>query len=234
MSASVALSFCLLLTTLVPLSPAAAQLGGSFTLSSEARLRGRPISEHKPVAAMDLQHDAANGFYMGASAALVAIRSGGIQPLYFTPYAGFARRISSSATLDLGIVHSRYGEYSGISGGRSYTEAYVEVAGRNVSARLFVSPAYFRRNQPTFYAEANGNLDLRHDWLLFGHLGRLIYLRDRPGDSVGASDWRLGLRRQIGRVDVEVAWTGYVEARRFYGVPPRDGSAMVAALSYSF
>src|ERR1043166_406488 len=112
---SAALPCCLLLAAAIVAQPAAAQLGGTITLSSEARLRGRPISDHRPVAELQLVHDSGNGIYLGGSAAFVVTRHAGLQPLSFTPYLGFARRISPSTTLDIGIVHSRYGEYSGLS-----------------------------------------------------------------------------------------------------------------------
>jgi uncharacterized protein (TIGR02001 family) len=217
------------------LHPAAAQLSGSVTLSSEARLRGRPVSQHRPVAELQLLHDSNSGFYLGGSAALAATRGGGLQPLSLSQYAGIVRRISPSAAIDLGIIHSGYTEYSGIAGGRSYTEAYVGVTGRNLSARIFLSPGYFRRKEPTFYAEVNGNLDLSREWALLVHAGRLTYLHDRPhygADTI--TDWRVGLRRHIGRFSLDASWIGHTESERPYGTPERDGNVLVAALGLDF
>jgi len=226
------LPLCLLLAATIPFHPAAAQLDGSVTLSSEARLRGRPVSEHRPVAELQLSYDGRSGLYLGGSAALAATRGAGVEPLSFSGYAGLVRRISRSTAIDLGIVHSSYSEYSGIAGG-GYTEAYVGVTGRNLSARLFVSPAYFQRNAPTLYAEVNGNLDLGRDWTLLVHAGQLTYLREHPGRGQ-ASDWRIGLRHQIGRAHMEAAWSGYAEGERAYGASGGNGNAMVAALSLAF
>nr|WP_087575723.1 TorF family putative porin [Sphingomonas sp. CDS-1] len=199
----------LLLTAHLFATPAAAQLGGSLTLSSQTRLRGQPISDHRPVAELEMVHDGDEGFYLGAAAALVATRDEGLKPLSFRPYAGFAKRLSDAATIDVGIVHNRYSSYSAINGGGSYTEAYVGIAGRHVSGRLYLSPAYFRRDAPTLYMELNGHLGLARNWTLVGHAGRLTFLKDRPDSYAGdATDWRLGLRRRLGRVDLDVAWTG--------------------------
>lgn len=228
-------ALCILLATTIPLHSAAAQLSGSITLSSEARLRGRAVSEHRPVAELQLLHDSVSGLYLGGSAGLVATHDAGLQPLSFTGYAGLVRRISPSAALDVGFVHSGYTEYSAISGGGSYSEAYVGMTSRHLSARLFLSPAYFRRNEPTLYAEVNGKVDLSRDWTLSAHVGRLTYLRDHPYRSHGAaSDWRIGVRRQVGRVSLDAAWTGYIERKRSYDAPGRNGNAMVAALSLAF
>ena len=225
----------ILLAATIPLHPAAAQLSGSLTLSSEARLRGRPVSQHRPVVELQLLHDNVSGFYLGGSAALVATHHAGLQPLSFSGYAGLVRSISPSVALDVGVVHSGYTEYSAISGGGSYSEAYVGLTSRHLSARLFLSPAYFRRNEPTLYAEVNGKVDLSRDWTLSVHVGRLAYLRDDPDRGHGAaSDWRIGVRRQVGRVSLDAAWTGYTERRRSYGAAGRNGNAMIAALSLAF
>jgi uncharacterized protein (TIGR02001 family) len=198
---------------MLPAAPAAAQLGGSVSLFSQARLRGQPISDHRPVAELELVHDSASGFYLGGSAALVADRTNGLQPFAFKQYAGFAHRLSPGATLDLGVVHNGYTEYSGIIGGGSYTEAYIGIIGRNLSGRVFISPGYFRKDQATLYMEVDGHLDLARNWVIVSHLGRLTYLNDdRPaGSPGGVTDWRLGLRRHMGSVDLEAAWTGYAD-----------------------
>lgn len=230
-------SFILLSAALA--TPAPAQWGGSLTLSSQARLRGQPISDHRPVAELELVHDESSGFYIGGSTALVATRDEGIKPLSFRQYAGFARRLSSATALDVGIVHSGYTDYSGIADGGSYTEAYVGLTGRHISGRLFLSPGYFRKDAPTLYAEVNGNLGLAPNWSLFAHAGRLTHLKDQPDyvatyGSANATDWRIGLRRRLGPVDLDVAWTGYVRDRSMDSPRYRKDGALLIALAFAF
>jgi uncharacterized protein (TIGR02001 family) len=215
--------------------PAAAQLGGSLTLSSQVRLRGQQISGHRPVAELELFHDGARGFYIGGSAAVVATRDEGLRTLSFRQYAGFAQRLSSATAIDVGIVHNGYTEYSAITGGGSYTEAYVGITGRHLSARLFLSPGYFRKDEPTLYAELNGNIDLAPDWSLFAHAGRLTRLRShQDGRDGDATDWRIGARRHLGPVDLDAAWTGYVVDRVRYGGRDGQDGALVIALAFAF
>ena len=225
-----------LLLLLIAATPAAAQLGGALTFASEARLRGQPISDHRPVAEVELVHDSRSGFYLGGSAAFVASVDAGLQPLAFKQYAGFAQRLPSGATLDIGLLHSGYTEYSDIAYGGSYTEAYVGLIDRNLSARLSFSPAYFRKDQPTLYLEVDGHLELTRNWLLFAHAGRLSYFNERGSAARGGSvtDWRLGLRRHIGAVDLEAAWTAYVQDRRRYGSSRRIEDSLVVALAVPF
>lgn len=216
-------------------APAAAQLGGSVTLSSEARLRGRPISDHRPVARLELDHDSASGFYVGGSAAIVVTRDEGIRPFAYTQYAGFTHRVAGSTAIDAGLVHNGYSEYSGVAGGGSYTEAYVGLVGPQLSARLYLSPGYFRKDEPTLYMEVDGHVDIGRNGLLFAHVGRLTYLRDHPGRARAAStDWRIGLRRRLGTVDLEAAWTGYAHDEGYYGARIRTGSTMLVALAFGF
>lgn len=214
--------------------PASAQIGGSLTLSSQARLRGRPVSDHRPVLEVELVHDEPSGLYLGGSAALVASRDWGVQPLAFTQYAGFARRLADDTVLDIGIVHNGYTEYSGIADGGSYTEAYVGLIGRHRSGRLFLSPGYFRKDEPTLYAEVEGNIGLAPNWLLFGHAGLLTHLRDRQDESGAVADWRIGIRRHIGRVDIGAVWTGYATDRAAYDRRNGSGGALLVDLALAF
>ncbi|WP_242127984.1 TorF family putative porin [Sphingobium sp. Sx8-8] len=224
----------LLLATPLLVSPAAAQLGGSLTLSSQARLRGQAISDHRPTFELDLVQDSSEGLYLGAAGAVVATRDDGLKPLSFRAYAGFAQQLSAATTIDVGLVHSRYGRYSGISGGRSYTEAYLGIAGRNISGRLFLSPAYFQGDEPTLYMEVNGNLDLGRYWALIGHGGRLVYLKNPSGGHApDATDWQIGLRRRLGRFDLEAAWTGHAADRPGYDGKYGAKTALVIALTFT-
>lgn len=191
------------------------------------------------MAELELVHDESSGFYIGGSAALVATRDEGIKPLSFRQYAGFARRLSSATALDVGIVHSGYTDYSGIADGGSYTEAYIGLTGRHVSGRLFLSPGYFRKDAPTLYAELDGNLDLARNWSLFAHAGRLTHLKNQPDYRTAygggdATDWRVGLRRRLGAVDFDAAWTGYAQDRSVGGPRHRKDGALLIALAFAF
>lgn len=226
---------CILLGAGLPVPPAAAQWGGSITLSSQARLRGRPVSDHQPVVELELVHDDPRGFYLGGTASLVASRDSGLQPLAFTQYAGFAQRLSRDMVIDMGVVHRGYTEYSGIGGGGSYSEAYVGLIGPHLSGRLSLSPGYFRRDRPTLYAELEGHVDIARNGSLFAHAGLLTPLKDQPDHYQGSVvDWRIGARRRFGRIDVEAAWTGYVEGKGYYDRPDRKDGALVVAIAFAF
>lgn len=225
---------CILLAIGLPVPPAAAQWAGTLTLSSQARLRGRPVSDHQPAAGLELVHDDPRGFYLGGAASLVASRDSGLQPLSFTQYAGFARRLPHDLTMDMGVVHSGYTEYSGIGGG-SYTEAYAGLTGPHLSGRLSLSPGYFGRDRPTLYAELEGHAGIGRNGSLFAHAGLLAPLKNQPGYvQSSVIDWRIGARRRFGRVDVDAAWTGYTEGKGHYGRRGRGGGGLAIAIAFAF
>ncbi|WP_313801401.1 TorF family putative porin [Sphingobium sp.] len=215
--------------------PAAAQWGGSLTLSSQARLRGQPVSDHRPVVALELVHDDPGGFYLGGSASVVASGDSGLQPLAFIQYAGFARRLPHGLVMDMGIVHGGYTEYSEIAEGGSYTEAYVGLIGPHLSGHLFLSPAYFHHDRPTLYAELEGHVDIARNTSLFAHAGLLAQLRGGADPTRGnVVDWRIGMRRRFGRIDAEAAWTGFTEDKGGYARRDRKNGALVLAIAYAF
>lgn len=216
--------------------PAAAQFAGNLSVFSQSRFRGRAVSDHRPAMEVELVHDEDNGLYLGGVAAAVVTRDEGLKPLSVKGYAGFARRLPSGPVIDIGVVHGHYTDYSGIPGSGSYSEAHLGVIGRNISGRIYVSPAYFHAHQPTLYMETDGHLPLDQDWSLLGHLGVLAYLRDRPdGQARTAMDWRIGARRRLGSFDLEAAWTGYRERKPYYRAYGRGrDDALMAVLTFSF
>ena len=228
------LATILCLAALSP-QPAAAQWGGSLTIASQARLRGRPISDHHPVAELEIVRDSRSGFYIGGSAAIVVTDDDGMRPLAFRQYAGIVRPLSSALSIDLGVTHSGYTEYSGVAGGGSYSEAYIGLIGRNLSGRLSLSPGYFHHDDPTVTLEVDGHLDLGPKRSLFAHLGRLTHLRDRPARLQNSSiDWRLGVRQSVGPVDLAAAWTGYVQDSDDYSTAHRHGGALLLSAALAF
>ncbi|WP_179041501.1 TorF family putative porin [Sphingobium lactosutens] len=216
--------------------PAIAQFAGSLSVSSRALFRGRDVSDHRPAIEMELVHDGTGGFYLGGSVAAVATQDEGLKPLSVKVYAGFARQLPSGRVIDVGAVHGEYSDYSGIHGRGSYSEVHVGLVGGNVSGRIYFSPAYFRADAPTLYMEVEGHLPLAKDWSLLGHAGMLTHLRDQPdGGGRTVPDWRIGVRRRLGPVDLDIAWSGYREGgSRHHAYGDRKGSALAVAMIAGF
>ena len=92
----------------IPASPAAAQVGAVVSIFSDSRFRGISLSDGRPVGIIDLSYDASNGLYGAVSGSVVDTRDDGVRVLSVTLNGGYATRLRSGLTADVGIVHSRY------------------------------------------------------------------------------------------------------------------------------
>jgi uncharacterized protein (TIGR02001 family) len=199
-------------------SPATAQVGAAISVFSDDRFRGYSLSDGRPAGILDLSYDAPSGFYGALSGSVVLSRNDSLQPLGLQLNGGYAKRLRSGLTLDLGIVHSNYSSFSSRGPGRSYTELYAGLGGKRVSSRIYVSPDYLRRGGWTLYSEVDANLPVARKLRISGHAGMLVQLNGRSnGEAYRPEfDWRLGLARDFGRLTVNVAWTGAGPDRDLY------------------
>src|SRR5258708_851849 len=149
-----------------PPAPAAAQIGAVVSIFSDERFRGISVSDGRPVGILDLSYDARNGIYGAVSGSVVAARNEGLRTLGITLNGGFAKRLKSGLTADVGIVHSRFSHYSELSPGRNYTEIYAGLSGRNIGGRLSVSPNYLGAAHWTVHGEISGHVDLTEPVLI--------------------------------------------------------------------
>jgi uncharacterized protein (TIGR02001 family) len=206
-------------------SPVAAQVATSISIFSDDRFRGYSLSSGRPVGILDLSYDAPNGFYAALSGSAVATRHDGLQPLGVQLNGGYAKRLSSGLTFDLGIVHSNYSTYSSRNADKSYTEVYAGLAGKTLSSRISISPDYLKPGAWTVYGEVDATVPAGKKLRVAGHLGLLTPLdrRGYSGDTLRPElDWRLGLARDLGPVTLTIAWTGIsrnrdLDQERSYG-----------------
>jgi uncharacterized protein (TIGR02001 family) len=230
------LSALLVLVTLFVSTPATAELGASISILSQDRLRGYSVSRGRPVATLDLSYDDASGFYVGGSATGVATAHQGARLLGAKANFGYATEIEPGLVMDIGIVHSRYTEY--FSGGRAadYTEAYFGLITNHFSSHIHYSPDYFRSGLSTIYADVEGVVRPVANWRLNSHLGVLTQIRGPrpPGVARTHYDWRLGVARQAGPFDLQLAVTGGGPGPDYYNGRPHRRNALVFAVVYIF
>src|SRR5689334_7463454 len=84
-------------------APAHAQLSFSGSVSSDDRFRGDSTSGNRPVATFSIAYDDLRGPYAGIS--FTAVAREGIEPLRSIQYVGFAKRLKSGVSLDMGASH---------------------------------------------------------------------------------------------------------------------------------
>jgi uncharacterized protein (TIGR02001 family) len=217
-------------------TPAMAQLGGSLSFQTDDYFRGRSLSEGRPVATLSLSYDDASGFYAAGAATGVATRRDGVKLLGFQENLGFARKIGTGPTIDVGLTNANYSDY--FSGGyhAEYREAYVGLITEHLSTHIHYSPHYFRGGISTLYADADGVLRPLPLWRLTGHVGVLTQLDGpRPtGEPRTRYDWRVGLGRRLGPLDLQLAWTQGGPERDYYDGEAHHRGTLVFAATYAF
>ena len=207
-----------------------------MAVDSDYRFRGYSLSGGDPAASASLSYDHTSGFY-AAGSAVAAVSGDGPELLSVQANAGYAYRLSPELTFDVGILRSEYLENSIRSVGAHYTEAYVGLATRHFTSRLYFSPDYFEAGTETLYGEVEGTAELGRDWRLKGHLGALAYLGSAPGRPNTQLDWSVAASRAFETLEVHAILSGRGPGRdyhyeHYYGRPRR--TALVVGASYAF
>jgi uncharacterized protein (TIGR02001 family) len=214
-------------------TPAAADVGASVSLFSEASFRGYSLSEGRPVALLNLSYDHPAGFYAATSATAVFGSGDAVEPLGLQLNGGYVRRVTSDVVLDLGVTHSSYSRYAS-KGSSSYTEVYAGLSRKVLSARISYAPHYFVHGASAFYGEVDANFSPAAKLNLNAHLGLLVPL-DYSEDfekSRNQHDWRVGVARQFGRVSLHAFLTGGGPDRDYYRGQDHGRTNLVLGLSY--
>lgn len=213
-------------------------MAASASVWSEDVFRGVSLSDGRPVATLDLSYDHPIGAYLGASATGVLTAHSGARWLSLQGYAGYAPRLSADLTGDFGVTYAQYSEYYAGREAAQYGEAYVGLTSRRVSSHLYYSPRYFGFHRQTLYAELEGAVQPKPDWRLTWRVGMLTPLSGGSGGTGRARprfDGRVGLAREVGRFDLQIAVSAAEHAGDGYdraGVP--RGMALVVGATRGF
>ncbi|HYD24032.1 MAG TPA: TorF family putative porin [Croceibacterium sp.] len=216
-------------------APASAQLAAEASIQTDYRLRGYSLSGERPVAAVSLSYDDPSGLYAGATA-LGMVRRGEPELLGVQANLGYATRVAPGVSLDGGVYRAEYAYGYGTSRNYHYTELYLGLATRRVTARLRYSPDYFYADTPTLYAEVEAGIEPAPNWFVSAHAGALTYLEKPPPYLPRRTyDWRVGASRQLGRLGIHLDLSGRIQDQAYaspYAMPgPDDDAAVVLSLT---
>lgn len=206
-------------------APARAQTSAALGVVSEYSLRGLSLSGGRPVPQLRIDHDANDGWYLGAFGSRVALRASPATAAAIA-YGGYALRLASGLGIDAGLsrtVFVRDARYS-------YTELYAGISSDHASARLSLAPAYYGAGRAV-YAELSGSHPFGERFRLTAHAGLLHRLRGYEGAARDRIDLRAAIAADIGTGSVEFG----VQARqRDPGAGASRARALFAGASVGF
>ncbi|SFK56012.1 conserved hypothetical protein [Sphingomonas sp. NFR04] len=225
----------LLALALLSAAPAQAQWSGQVSATNDGRWRGRSISAGRPAATLSLGYDDRSGIYADASATAAAL-PGGVSLVSAGVDAGYAWRLPGGRVLDLGVTRREFRSTAATPRRSGYTEAYVGIGGRSLSARLHYSPDYLWRDTATLYATLDGVVRPAPGWRLLAHGGAMQFLGTVPRYSADRTqfDYSLGVAKRVGRIDAQLAWSGGGPGADFYRGAEHARRAVTLALSLGF
>ncbi len=217
-----------------------AQVSGTLAGVSDYRYRGVTLSDRRPAAQAGLTYDDSVGWYAGAFGSTVQLDPPGAASSNFQTlaYGGYAKRLSSGVSLEAGGVYSAFAGSSGLN----YGEFFVGAATESLSVRIHYSPRYFGSSSNSTYGEINAAHPLTDAIRLHLHVGFLHYRYQYPyGPLYGIKptqnivDGRVGLRADIDRFQLEIAWVGLSNHSASYFITGRTSpNGALAALSMAF
>ncbi len=203
---------------------------------SDYRYRGSSLSDEQPAATITLSYDHPSGFYGQLTGVAADTRHNGLQMLGAQAYAGYAQRLASGASLDVGVTGSDFHEYYGPHYGVQYVEAYAGLSLRNVSAHLYYSPNYLGEHVQTLYASLDGAMNPRPDVRLFAHAGFLTPVRLTDASEIRREQYDLsaGLALQIKAIELKLLVTTFGPNADYPAERRQSPTALVASATYAF
>ena len=213
--------------------PAAADVGATASLFTEARFRGISLSGGDPVGQLDLSYDDPSGFYGSLSGSLLRSSEYGIRPLALQENVGYAKRLENGPTIDVGIINSHYSRYSAYQPSNGYTEIYAGLIGRIFSSHIYLAPNHYHWGHWAAYGEVDAGFRPARKLRLTAHIGSQVRFHPGFGSRI-QYDWRIGASREIGPVSLHVALSDGGPGRDYYDDGVHRRRALIAGATFVF
>lgn len=197
-----------------------------MSIDSQYRSRGYQITEASPVLTAAISYDHSSGIY--ASGIVIAgARGSSIGIAGYEANIGYAARVTRALSIETGVQRTAYARRSGGPLGLAYTELYVGLTFRAITARVYYSPDYLRAGRRTLYAEIDGSIRLLPKLNINAHLGTLSDLGTPPPFVARTRiDWRVTVSRPLGSFEVYASVSGRGPGADYYA--RTKGRAVVA------
>jgi uncharacterized protein (TIGR02001 family) len=200
---------------------------------SDYRYRGLSLSDERPALSASVTYDHASGLY-GELTGIAA--SAGGDSLGYQVYAGYARRLASGASWDVGVTHTDVGGYGEARYRVRYTEGYAGLSLRNWSARLYYSPDYLGEGVQTLYADLQATAAPRPNLRLFVHGGLLTPLRAGQYAEIRRNqyDAAVGAAVQVKAIELKLTLTAFGPTADYLASHGQARETAVVSASYAF
>ena len=216
--------------------PATAQITAEAAITTDYRLRGYSLTQREPVASLTLGYDDKSGLFADGTGILVLRPDGKIAFMGGFASLGYAKRLSGRLSVDAGLLRAQFNRHSGYRRDASYTELFAGLTARSFSLRAAYSPDYLWDGTSTLHVSG----DLVHrpadKWRIVAHAGLLHTLTGGPPYAAPRTqyDWSLKLARQMGRADLELAYSNGGPEREMIAGAWRSKSALTATARWAF
>ena len=201
-----------LLTLLSVRGVAAEQVSGHVALLSDYRYRGESLTDGRPALQAAVNYDHPSGLFLGALASTIRIDPS-VSGVGLQLYGGYARSVGEDASAEVGVVTYLF-PHSSSERGYNYTEAFVGLSYRTLSARLYGSDDYLGTGGGSIYLEINASRPLGERLALTGHLGYLDHSQPRQsaaGDrDHSLPDFKAGIAIELSGFTVELSIVGTI------------------------
>lgn len=186
---------------------AAADVGATLSLQSDARERGLSYSAGRPSGQAGLAWDGEAGGYAGAS--LTEARFTDRRGAWLRVYGGRVVELAPGLDAEAGLLVNRFENVSRYD----FVEFYAGLLGQRWSLRLHHARDYFGSGQRSLYGELNLRWPVADGLALVGHVGvlrglgeaRLPFYLEPHGPA--RIDWRAGASWQVGQgCELQLAW----------------------------
>ena len=214
-------------------APAAAEVGATASIFSEARLRGYSLSAGHPVAQLDLSYDDAGGFYGNLSGNVVYSREYGFRPLGLQENVGYAKQLKGGPALDVGLINANYSKYTGYQRSTGYTEVYAGIIGKVLSSHVYLSPNYFHSDTWTAYGDVSAGIRPFRKLRLSARVGARVPLSGGYS-SVVNYDWEVAATREVGPLSLHLMVSDGGPGRDYYDGKWHGRRGVMAGATFLF
>jgi len=185
-------------------TPAAAEVGASVSVFSDARFRGYSLSSGHPVAVVDISYDHRSGLYGAVTIDVGAVHSS---------YTHYSSRGEAKSYTEV---------YAGASRGFLTARVYLSphYFGRVAKAAYGELDATV---SPLRKLRLSGHVGLLVP----------IEYRPASNDERAQYDWRLGVAREVGAASIHVIATGGGPGRDYYGGRRHDRTTLILGVSWA-